>query len=156
MKKLIVGLFAASVMTAGLVTVSGSTSANAADYPPAPPVATVGSVTASPTHVKPPKKKNKKKSTLTVVAGATSVKSVVGTILVTVTPNDGKGFLETKVFPNVTTGSSVVWTSGLWPKKKSAKYKKYKGTYTVTETFTPADPAIATPSAPVTASFRFK
>jgi len=154
MKKLIAAVFAAVLMAAGLVTVSGGPS-TAADYPPVPPVQTVGSVTA-PKVVKAKPAKKKKKTKVTITAGATSVKNVVGTLIIKVTPNDGKGFNTTKVFPNVTSGTSVKWTTGKWPKKGTKKYKKFKGKYTVTVTFTPADPAVATPSAPVTYTFTFK
>ncbi len=152
MKKLIAGVFAVAVMTAGLVTVSGGTAANAADYPPAPAVDTV-SVVSAPATVKAAKKK--KKRTLTIIVGATAPKSVVGTVVVKITPNDGKGWTKTKVFPNLTTGNSIAWTSGTWPKKGTKKYKKYKGVYTIAVTFTLADPAVAKASS-TASSFKFK
>ena len=115
MKKLIAGLFAAVLTTAGLVSVSG-TAASAAPYP--------GTVKTQPTAVAPKTVKAGKKLTVKVAvkAGATKAK---GQVIVTVKLGKKTVSKTTKAYK----GKAV---------KVSSKKLKKAGKYTVTISFKPA------------------
>ena len=119
MKKLIAGLFAALLMTAGLVTVTGGP-ASAACTPTA-------YVQCAPVSVKAPglAKAVKHGKTKTIVVKYNTPTNAKASVKIVV---KGKGFKQTVVKHRVNKGQKVVL--------KTKKLKK-KGTYTITITVTP-------------------